>query len=438
VASGGGGDPDDDDDDDDDEPEDDTGNEPPRRPSNQGRKSRSRSPAKSRSRSPAKKPAGRDGSRKGSGGSSSSRAPSRAQDEDEPDTGKIKSPILGPKDSLENAIRKIATAEEQMVMDGYYDRVVELPRKYVLEKERVLKRFLGGGGGGGGGGDDDDDDDDDDGGKGNGGTSHSWFRNGGTYANMYQPDPPPRTMRPGRHLPPSKPSSNKPAGSPKRNRSAPGTEQVDESEPEQSKPGDLITSRINPKKIEVGNKTIDNPFYETLPGEETWYSRMPHFPPFGETPFMEQQMSREINEDLARGNYTTPIHAHYSLPNIHRAGHEKDQSARRTSSTVISENLNKLKDAAGSFVTRMFSRTPTPAPEPSAPPKIRSVWDLPDVDEKEVDEEYLAISGGFRERRAQAGEQVVGRKRKASTQIRGGSGKRSKREKGEYLMSAAM
>jgi hypothetical protein len=44
-----------------------------------------------------------------------------------------------------------------------------------------------------------------------------------------------------------------------------------------------------------------NPFHETLPAPEIWHRRMPPYFPFGETPFMEREISRQIEEDLARG-----------------------------------------------------------------------------------------------------------------------------------------
>lgn len=43
-----------------------------------------------------------------------------------------------------------------------------------------------------------------------------------------------------------------------------------------------------------------NPFYETLPGPEVWHRNMPPFFSFGETKFMQQYISDEINRDLAR------------------------------------------------------------------------------------------------------------------------------------------
>jgi len=61
-----------------------------------------------------------------------------------------------------------------------------------------------------------------------------------------------------------------------------------------------IISPTNPQTIpSLSNKP--NPFHETLPAPEIWHRRMPPYFPFGETPFMEREISRQIEEDLARG-----------------------------------------------------------------------------------------------------------------------------------------
>lgn len=49
----------------------------------------------------------------------------------------------------------------------------------------------------------------------------------------------------------------------------------------------------------------EDPFYEPLPGKETWYRRMPTAFPFGETPFMEAWISRKMDADLKRGMYVS-------------------------------------------------------------------------------------------------------------------------------------
>lgn len=69
---------------------------------------------------------------------------------------------------------------------------------------------------------------------------------------------------------------------------------------EDSEPGrGSIISPTNPENIAALNRP--NPFYETLPAPEVWHRRMPPYFPFGETPYMEGVMSRQIDEDLKRG-----------------------------------------------------------------------------------------------------------------------------------------
>ena len=61
-----------------------------------------------------------------------------------------------------------------------------------------------------------------------------------------------------------------------------------------------ITSPTNPPTLAtLANKP--NPFHTTLPAPEIWHRRMPPYFPFGETPFMEREISRQIEEDLERG-----------------------------------------------------------------------------------------------------------------------------------------
>ena len=62
-----------------------------------------------------------------------------------------------------------------------------------------------------------------------------------------------------------------------------------------------IHSVTNPEFIPDTSTVKRNPFFETMPGPEIWHRCMPPYLPFGETPFMEREMSRQINEDLARG-----------------------------------------------------------------------------------------------------------------------------------------
>ena len=60
-------------------------------------------------------------------------------------------------------------------------------------------------------------------------------------------------------------------------------------------------SVTNPEFIPDTSTRRKNPFFETMPAPEVWHRRMPPFLPFGETPFMEREMSRQITEDLAKG-----------------------------------------------------------------------------------------------------------------------------------------
>jgi hypothetical protein len=61
----------------------------------------------------------------------------------------------------------------------------------------------------------------------------------------------------------------------------------------------IVISPTNPQMIETLGKP--NPFHETLPAPEVWHMRMPPYFPFGETPYMEREISRQIDEDLNRG-----------------------------------------------------------------------------------------------------------------------------------------
>lgn len=76
---------------------------------------------------------------------------------------------------------------------------------------------------------------------------------------------------------------------------------------EPSEPGrGAIHSVTNPEFIEGTNRK--NPFFETMPGPEVWHRRMPPFFPFGETPFIEQEMSRQISADLAKGTRSNTLY----------------------------------------------------------------------------------------------------------------------------------
>ncbi|KAK3711717.1 hypothetical protein LTR37_009494 [Vermiconidia calcicola] len=61
-----------------------------------------------------------------------------------------------------------------------------------------------------------------------------------------------------------------------------------------------VRSVTNPEFIpDTNNKK--NPFFETMPAPEVWHRRMPPYLPFGETPFMEAELSKQINKDLSKG-----------------------------------------------------------------------------------------------------------------------------------------
>ena len=57
----------------------------------------------------------------------------------------------------------------------------------------------------------------------------------------------------------------------------------------------------NPEYIPGSNNQKKNPFFETMPAPEVWHRNMPPYFPFGETPYMERQISQEISRDLAKG-----------------------------------------------------------------------------------------------------------------------------------------
>ncbi|GAB7326116.1 hypothetical protein MBLNU13_g10131t1 [Cladosporium sp. NU13] len=111
---------------------------------------------------------------------------------------------------------------------------------------------------------------------------------------------------------------------------------------------DNIISPTNPPMIESLNKP--NPFHETLPAPEIWHRRMPPYFPFGETPFMEREISRQIEEDLARG-----------LQESRQAQQKNDGILKRVAS---------LATGAADAVRSTFS--------PAKPrTKYPSAWDLP-------------------------------------------------------------
>ncbi|CAK1354248.1 unnamed protein product [Cercospora beticola] len=77
-----------------------------------------------------------------------------------------------------------------------------------------------------------------------------------------------------------------------------------------------IVSSTNPPLINIvidqdahGNDIVQervNPFFETLPGPEVWHRNMPPYFSFGETKYMEQVISDQINRDLNRKHSEPP------------------------------------------------------------------------------------------------------------------------------------
>ena len=70
-----------------------------------------------------------------------------------------------------------------------------------------------------------------------------------------------------------------------------------------------IHSITNPELIPDTSRAKKNPFFETMPGPEVWHRRMPPYFTFGETPFMERVMSRQIHNDLAGGKCIADVHS---------------------------------------------------------------------------------------------------------------------------------
>ncbi|KAK3675309.1 hypothetical protein LTR78_004819 [Recurvomyces mirabilis] len=171
-----------------------------------------------------------------------------------------------------------------------------------------------------------------------------------------------------------------------------------------------------------------NPFHELMPAPEVWHRRMPNVFPFGETPFMEREKSRQINEDLTRSHELEPVQAESAQPEA-----RPDTLTRRVSS----------------YLGTIFgSRDPTPsAPTPAAPsaterrlrplpaqPPYRSPWTLDPISDEDLRLELAKIR---RERKQKDDRQLaeqLGTKRKSSDGS--GSGRGSKRE--SYTMSGGL
>ncbi|KAF2212261.1 hypothetical protein CERZMDRAFT_84637 [Cercospora zeae-maydis SCOH1-5] len=82
-----------------------------------------------------------------------------------------------------------------------------------------------------------------------------------------------------------------------------------------SERGNIISS-TNPPLMDIvvgqdgnGNDIVQqrvNPFFETLPGPEVWHRKMPPYFSFGETKYMQQVISDQINRDLNRKHSNVP------------------------------------------------------------------------------------------------------------------------------------
>jgi hypothetical protein len=87
--------------------------------------------------------------------------------------------------------------------------------------------------------------------------------------------------------------------SPRKKPSIPTTASAPEVDPF-PKHGKIISSRNPEFYKDAKGDTKKNPFYEPLPLPEVWHRRMPAVFPFGETPYMMQVVSDQINQDLSR------------------------------------------------------------------------------------------------------------------------------------------
>ena len=130
--------------------------------------------------------------------------------------------------------------------------------------------------------------------------------------------------------------------------------------------------------------TKPNPFHETLPALEIWHRRMPPYFPFGETPFMEREISRQIEEDLARGRSSSSSFK-VPKPSVDSAssyrlstptGLQESRQAQQKNDGIL-KRVASLATGAADAVMSTFS--------PAKPrTKYPSAWDLPAVSDAEV------------------------------------------------------
>lgn len=138
-----------------------------------------------------------------------------------------------------------------------------------------------------------------------------------------------------------------------------------------------IVSPTNPEHIAELKRP--NPFYETLPAPEVWHRRMPPYFPFGETPYMEAVLSKQIDEDLKRGKLASAsVVPPSESTDSSNAGLEGDAEGSRRKSSSQSW-LAGLRSSATSAISSMLGSKPQPEKK-----TYPSAWDLPVATEEEV------------------------------------------------------
>ncbi|KAK4547053.1 hypothetical protein LTR36_001274 [Oleoguttula mirabilis] len=355
--------------------------------------------------------------RRPSGSPSPSASPtSRQGSPHRPNSRKAGGPIRSDTEDLEHAVRNIATAEEQRTRDA---SLAKLPLPKRQQKKPSTWEKSQAGARGDNGGDDEDE---------LAPPSQPPSRHGSRSPSRQKtPEPP---AGPSRAMSPNKPSS--PSKQPSRNNSASdapskqasrNNSAVHPAPPQRShsagstgagkalakKPLGLgeasapdrgiVRSSTNPQYIPGTEK--DNPFFETMPAPEVWHRRMPPYFPFGETPFMENALSKQINEDLARG---------------------KEDAVEKKGI------IGGLRDAAADL-GRRISGVFSPSPErPVQRPAYKSAWELPTVPEEAVEKAMKRLE------RQLTSQPSAGEKRKASAS----SSPSRKRQQTGHLMSGGL
>ncbi|KAK3720168.1 hypothetical protein LTR37_003992 [Vermiconidia calcicola] len=170
-----------------------------------------------------------------------------------------------------------------------------------------------------------------------------------------------------------------------------------------------VRSVTNPEFIpDTNNKK--NPFFETMPAPEVWHRRMPPYLPFGETPFMEAELSRQINKDLSKGKSS------------------KEQTAQKEQ-----ENTGFFGRTV-SGLTSWISWGPS---KPGSPDhRYTAPWDMPEASDAELQKAARASSN-----LSSSSDAVAGRKRASSPLKPIGSPKRPRRRSSghsEFSMSGAL